>query len=610
MIALVLCPVKGKAPYPPLAICALKAWLKESGISSTAIDLNNNLKNTNLSLFHKYDMYFGRPKTYLDTDNIDDFSNLDTIYNFRLLLLFLSFQESETNGLTQEELIFFTQLNKQIESDASTLISSGFKYIGFSAYVSNICYAILLSRKLKKINKDIKIFFGGSSTAYKQIRDFLIDTHIADFIVVGEGERAIVKLIQDLNSNKANYRTIFSENIAPTSISEDEIVVPIIQDINELPFPDFSDFDLSKYSLIFNKKHRFATIASSRGCVYRCAYCSETQYWFRFRQRDVIRVVEEIEHLHRTYDTNVFFFCDSLINGNTSWLLEFCNKIISKKLNILWMSYATISNLNKDLLLLMAKSGCVSLTLGIEHISSTVLKGVNKKSSIGDVKGRLLECIDAGIFPVANIIYALPNEKDSDFLELLSFVSDNELKNKVLFTFRPYEIRVGSVVTQNLFDSSNSFHCHEIMIPPIYKNIEDTIKELSKYWLPEEQYITRTKLKRSILRVFQESNNSNHVLRMENVRNYKIKPVLNKIISKDSIPSLLSKNNFKETGFQEFLITLINGKNKVSDITDSVEEIILKNRSHLTVSDIHQVALQFVKQNLIDLTLKHQILWI
>lgn len=40
MIALILAPSKGKAPYPPLAICALKAWLKKYGYSSTAIDLN------------------------------------------------------------------------------------------------------------------------------------------------------------------------------------------------------------------------------------------------------------------------------------------------------------------------------------------------------------------------------------------------------------------------------------------------------------------------------------------------------------------------------------------------------------------------------------------
>ena len=54
---------------------------------------------------------------------------------------------------------------------------------------------------IKSLAPQIKIFFGGSSTAYKPIREFMLKSKIADYVLVGEGENAIVKLISDLETN-------------------------------------------------------------------------------------------------------------------------------------------------------------------------------------------------------------------------------------------------------------------------------------------------------------------------------------------------------------------------------------------------------------------------
>lgn len=65
MIRLIICPSKVRAPYPPLAIASLKAWLSIHGIKSKTIDLNKTLCIENPMLFETVNDVFGRPSTQL-----------------------------------------------------------------------------------------------------------------------------------------------------------------------------------------------------------------------------------------------------------------------------------------------------------------------------------------------------------------------------------------------------------------------------------------------------------------------------------------------------------------------------------------------------------------
>lgn len=607
MIALILAPVKGTPPYPPLAICALKGWLAKYNISSLAIDLNKELLIGNVSLYEKINCYFGRPQTYLNNVSSDALYNIDTIYNLRLLLKFLYFDQIDMT-LSDSEFTFYKELSAQLDKDVNRLLNSGLKIFGFSTFVSNIGYSILLASKLKKKDASIITVFGGCSTAYAPIRGFLLNSGFADYILVGEGEKALLKLCDDLLQGKPDYKIIYSENIAPLNLSQNEITVPIIKDLDILPFPDFSDLNLDNYTPADKKKCRVLSISTSRGCINRCAYCSETQYWTRYRQRTVESVINEIRYDVKHYHSKIFFFCDSLINGNVKWLKELCNKLIESKLNIQWLSYATINHLPIDLLLIMRKSGCISLTLGIEHISPEVLKGVNKISSIGNAKKTLLECVKVGIFPVANIIYALPNERKSDFLNLLYFVTDPELINVVKFTFRAYEIRVGSVVTENLMENSDAFVKHGIEANSLDSSIRKFIDMLDLYWRPDKDYIKETINKFNILANIMEHQNSISSLNITNVRNYNFNSVLELYIQLDSIP-FIRLDEVSTSAFQRFLLSWINGQRTVEDIVEKVVSKICTERPEMLKQNIYSTCYNYVKRNFINLSLKNAVVW-
>ena len=309
-----------------------------------------------------------------------------------------------------------------------------------------------------------------------------------------------------MRPNIPKYSIIYSDNIAPKILSKNEISVPVIGNLDELPFPDFTDLNLDNYTLDYAHNYRFVTLSTSRGCVNMCSYCSETQYWKRYRQKSTKRIVEEIAYLYYENNARIFFFCDSLINSNITWLKEFCSQLIAKNINIQWLSYVTLNNLDSDLLRLMQHSGCVSLTFGIEHVNSNVLEGVNKVSSMGNAKSRLLQCLNLGIFPIANIIYALPNESSDAFMDLLAFVCDPDFYGKILFTFRPYEIRVGSVTTNELMKETQMFPFHDINIPPTIPFLKDIIDELAKFWSPNDEYVEFTKKKYTIISKYTNRN--------------------------------------------------------------------------------------------------------
>lgn len=85
MIGLVICPCKGRAPYPPLAVASLKSWLSKYGIKSKAIDLNKTLCFENPLLYDSLNDVFGRPSTHIHNLSNETVFNIDTIYNARLL---------------------------------------------------------------------------------------------------------------------------------------------------------------------------------------------------------------------------------------------------------------------------------------------------------------------------------------------------------------------------------------------------------------------------------------------------------------------------------------------------------------------------------------------
>lgn len=103
-----------------------------------------------------------------------------------------------------------------------------------------------------------------------------------------------------------------------------------IEDLDSLPWPDYSFYDIDRYDYLFNgEKEVFIT--GSRGCVRKCTYCDIEKYWPKFRYRSGQNIADEIIHNYENLGITRFYFTDSLVNGSLKAFRDMCDKLANYK---------------------------------------------------------------------------------------------------------------------------------------------------------------------------------------------------------------------------------------------------------------------------------------
>ena len=126
------------------------------------------------------------------------------------------------------------------------------------------------------------------------------DPNLIDFRVTGEGEQELLTILENL----ASY---------PNTPNKPPLVLGGFNSrlsLEDLPFPDYSDYNLSLYEY-----PNGTSIETSRGCVAKCTFCAETHFW-KFRSTTAERTVEQMQTQIDKYGVERFWFVDSLANGN------------------------------------------------------------------------------------------------------------------------------------------------------------------------------------------------------------------------------------------------------------------------------------------------------
>ena len=115
-----------------------------------------------------------------------------------------------------------------------------------------------------------------------------------------------------------------------------------------------------------------ALCAISRGCIAKCTFCEETHF-YKYRQRTALSTLDEVRYMYYTYGTNVFYFVDSLMNGNLKELRAFCEGVKAEGLKIYWSGYARCDGrMDKEYFKVLREGGCIALNYGTESGSQEV----------------------------------------------------------------------------------------------------------------------------------------------------------------------------------------------------------------------------------------------
>jgi radical SAM superfamily enzyme YgiQ (UPF0313 family) len=248
----------------------------------------------------------------------------------------------------------------------------------------------------------------------------------ADAVVAGEAEGVWPQLLADFCEGRSHG--IYRSNSWHS--------------LRDLPRIDYTTLPLLKYEAFKSswlyRMYFHWPVVFSRGCPHPCEYCAVQTYYRRsYRTRPVEEVLDDLRTI-KSLGANRILFLDDNPVAHPEAAKELFRAMIPLRLK--WASQSTI-NIARDpeLLDLAARSGCVSLSIGLESINEASLDSVGKGFNLPKRFSRDLAAIrNKGIQVIALLMVGLDGDTRDTFARSLEFLIDNKISFLKLFTPCPY----------------------------------------------------------------------------------------------------------------------------------------------------------------------------
>lgn len=251
--------------------------------------------------------------------------------------------------------------------------------IGFNCFVSqHFPFIANAAHHIRKIAPEIHITVGGAHpTLFSE--DILNNCPDIDSIILGEGEEQIVALAKAVEKRK------MSELDSVQAIAY-RINGKVLRNARQNYIPDLDALPEAAWDLIrledyysdhtgwHNPKNMdirlSIPIITSRSCPFNCNFCACHKTMGRtFRMRSPIKIVDEIERLHKEHGMNYFGFIDDNVNLKKEHVIGICNQIIQRKLDIQFEPTCGLylGRVDEEIAYALGKAGCVFARLPVEH---------------------------------------------------------------------------------------------------------------------------------------------------------------------------------------------------------------------------------------------------
>ena len=291
--------------------------------------------------------------------------------------------------------------------------------------------AFAVAETIRAVNKNLKIALIGLHPSSRP-NECLTQANV-DFVVIGEPEITTLELANTIETGNI----IDLKNVKGIGFIEDNKVIittprPVIEDLDTLPFParhllPMKEFfeAAKKIPISGNLKKPSIRMLTTRGCPYGCVFCSNHIIMGRkWRARSAENVVAEIEQIVKTYGKHQIDFLDDNIAFNRERLVNICNLLIEKRLNVEWCTPNGVraDALDSQLLVLMRKAGCKKILIapesGVQRVVDEILK---KRQSLQHVEEVVSAAHKVGIKVGCFFILGMIGETKEDMKQTIQF---------------------------------------------------------------------------------------------------------------------------------------------------------------------------------------------
>jgi anaerobic magnesium-protoporphyrin IX monomethyl ester cyclase len=332
--------------------------------------------------------------------------------------------------------------------------------IGVSVGFSNTWpFAKQIIKNLRKQNPKALIVCGGEHIT--AVPEFcLTDCPEIDICVLGEGEETMVA-IATAHKNGETFNQISGICYVQSGSIVSNSRRSRIKNIDAIPWPAWDLLPLENYlanGLGYGiNPGRTVPILATRGCPYRCTFCSSPNMWTtRWQARNAQSVLDEIEFYIKNHGAQNIDFYDLTTVIRKDWIIEFCQGILARGIKVSWqMPSGTRSEaLDSEVLDLMNRAGVKHLTYAPESGSNKTLKEIKKKVSLEKMTSSMRAAIRLDMNVKLNMIVGFPQQSRKEIYETLIFLLKMAwigVSDVILNTFMPYP---GSELFKKLYEKN------------------------------------------------------------------------------------------------------------------------------------------------------------
>ena len=316
--------------------------------------------------------------------------------------------------------------------------------VGFGSTSPQYRHGLRLARQIK--TKENRIVFGGVHPS--ALPNLVLKEHCVDAAVVGEGEKATLQLVEDIDKGADISGRIYRSEY--------------IENLDDIPFPDRKTIKNERniQQAYHDEGKRITSVLSSRGCPFHCSFCCSHIIWGRkIRFRSPVNMLDEVDQLVKHWDIQFLKFADDTFTVNKQRVIDFCKLKIEKDIKIPYGANAHVNTIDEDLLKHLAESGCQELWYGVESGSPRILKKMHKNTDINRIREVFKLTKEYGIKTRAYFLLGMPSETAED-VEMTEKLCDELQPDIVGFTLlSPFPI--------------NQYFDHEAMVNWDWSNFDE-----------------------------------------------------------------------------------------------------------------------------------------
>lgn len=276
--------------------------------------------------------------------------------------------------------------------------------------------ARMLAKKLRQLVPGLLLTCGGPMPTLRP-EQFSTDF---DLVFRGESSESFPRFcrdyllsgsLTDILSHRHRYPGIFFQNPGTDAVIESPPRSHTEQELNQLPIPDLSDYDHSRYQQFWKNREDFrpAGIMTTYGCPHACDFCSKPIFGRYFRRRHMDRIMEEIRDI-QSWGYDGLWVADDAFTLDLDHVQLFCDRMIREYPGMRWTCLSRTDTMNGKHVDLMRRAGCKKVFFGLESGNDEILRIMNKHVSVSTAERTVRLFEGSGIETAGFFMVGYPGE--------------------------------------------------------------------------------------------------------------------------------------------------------------------------------------------------------